>query len=602
LRRSRKIANVSGAKSALIPEIESLVNILTRLAAASTLVLGLAAPALALDVTFAGPESATGNYLAGQQALSELRTKQAAQFFRNAAADEYNNPMVVDRAFIAFAADGQIDQAADTARHVLELEPTNDMAKLVLATQAFKQRRYDAAVNDLDKLNDTTFEGITGAILKAWALVGENKLDAAFKSLDELADGGLEDFLVFHRAIMADVAGRQADAIKYITDAHDADPLTPDIVEAYARILGDAGKTQEAIDAIVQFESQGLSHPIITEVKTALANKQRPGPYADSAQAGAAEMFHSVGVAFARDGTSDISMVLLRLGAYLNPKNDTLQLVIGQLYDQADQHETANAIYDAIPTSSPMKAMAVVRVADNLDAMGDRPEAIRRLGNIVTTNPTDIDAISVLGDLLRSDKQYQAAADAYTKALGVTGGSSPADWRFYYVRGIAYERDNQFPLAEKDFLKALDLNPNQPQVLNYLGYSWVDKGLNLNRALGMIQKAVQASPNDGYIIDSLGWAYYRLGRYADAVTQLEQAATLRPNDPEINDHLGDAYWRVGRKLEAKFQWNVAYSMDTDGSVKARVAPKLTGGLDAAPKTGESAPALDNAAPTPAAAN
>ena len=139
------------------------MNILTRLAAASTLVLGLAAPAVALDVTFAGPESATGNYLAGQQALSELRTQQAAQFFRDAAADEYGNPMVVDRAFIAFAADGQIDQAADTARHVLELEPTNDMAKLVLATQAFKQRRYEAAVSDLDKLNDTTFEGITGA-------------------------------------------------------------------------------------------------------------------------------------------------------------------------------------------------------------------------------------------------------------------------------------------------------------------------------------------------------------------------------------------------------------------------------------------------------
>jgi Flp pilus assembly protein TadD len=250
-----------------------------------------------------------------------------------------------------------------------------------------------------------------------------------------------------------------------------------------------------------------------------------------------------------------------------------------------------------------MKAMAVVRIADNLDAMGNRPEAIRRLSNIVTSNPTDVDAISVLGDLYRTDKQYQQAADAYTQALGVTGGSTPGDWRFYYVRGIAYERSDKFPLAEKDFLHALDLNPNQPQVLNYLGYSWVDKGMNLNRALDMIQKAVQASPNDGYIIDSLGWAYYRLGRYPDAVTQLEQAATLRPNDPEINDHLGDAYWKVGRKLEAKFQWNVAYSMDTEGNVKARVAPKLKGGLDAAPKDGESAPVLDDtaAATTPAAA-
>ena len=168
----------------------------------------------------------------------------------------------------------------------------------------------------------------------------------------------------------------------------------------------------------------------------------------------------------------------------------------------------------------------------------------------------------------------------YSKALGVTGGSTPGDWRFYYVRGIAYERSDKFPLAEKDFLRALDLNPNQPQVLNYLGYSWVDKGMNLTRALDMIQKAVQASPNDGYIIDSLGWAYYRLGRYSDAVTQLEQAATLRPNDPEINDHLGDAYWKVGRKLEAKFQWKIAASVDTIGNVKKRTIPKLANGLTA----------------------
>jgi tetratricopeptide (TPR) repeat protein len=575
---------------------------LLRLVAASGLAgLCLVVPAFAEAVSLPAPESATGNYLAGQQAISELRTHDAAQFFKSASVSDWNNPLILDRAFIAYAADGQVDEAADTARQVIGLEPDNDMAKLVMATQAFKQRRYDAVVRDLDKFDPGTFEGVTAAILKAWALTGEGKLDAAFASLDKLADGGLEEFLVFHRAIMADVAGDQAQAIKYITEAHDADPYTADVVDAYSRILGNAGQFGPAIDAIVAFEAQGLSHPIITEVKQALANKQRPGLYADSVQAGAAEMFHSVGVAFARDGTSDVSLVLLRLGAYLNPRNDTIQLVIGQLYDTADQHEMANAIYDAIPTNSPMKSMAVVRVADNLDAMGNRPEAIRRLDNIVATEPGDVDAISVLGDLLRSDKQYKAAADAYTKALGVTGGQTPGDWRFYYVRGIAFERSDQFPRAEKDFLKALDLNPNQPQVLNYLGYSWVDKGLNLQRALGMIQKAVQASPNDGYIIDSLGWAYYRLGRYDDAVAQLEQAATLRPNDPEINDHLGDAYWRVGRHLEAHFQWNVAYSMDKDGDVKKRVEPKLKGGLDAAPAGGESSPALDPAPGDQAAA-
>ena len=563
------------------------MNILLRFVVACGLAgLTFAAPVAALDLQ---RPSVTGSYLAGQQALSELRTPDAAQYFEAAASEAWDNPIILERAFIAFAANGQIDRATNAARHLLEIEPDNQMARLIVATEAIKQRRYSAAVQDLDKLGSDTFEGITGSILKAWALTGDGKVDQAFAWLDKIADNGLAEFLVFHRAIMADVAGRPDDAIQYITEAHDADPFTADIVEAYARILGNAGKFNEAIDAIVNFEAQGLTHPIVTEVKTMLANKQRPGHYADTVQSGAAEMFHSVGVAFAREGSTDVSMVLLRLASYLDPKNDTVSLVIGQLYDGANQHELANAVYDAIPTTSPMKGMAVVRVADNLDALGDRPQAIRRLSNIVTTDPTDIDAISVLGDLYRTDKQYTEAAAAYTKALAVTGGTSPGDWRFYYVRGIAYERSDQFPLAEKDFLRALELNPGQPQVLNYLGYSWVDKGMNLNRALDMIKKAVAASPNDGYIIDSLGWAYYRLGRYDEAVTQLEQAAVLRSTDPEINDHLGDAYWRVGRKLEAHFQWTLAGDMDKEGDVKKRVEPKLAHGLPDATPPDDTAP-------------
>jgi Flp pilus assembly protein TadD len=198
----------------------------------------------------------------------------------------------------------------------------------------------------------------------------------------------------------------------------------------------------------------------------------------------------------------------------------------------------------------------------------------------VTTNPSDLEALSVLGDLQRGAKKYAEAADTYTKALAVSGGENPADWRFYYVRGISFERDKQWPKAEADFKKALSLNPDQPQVLNYLGYSWVDQGTNLLPALEMIQKAVAASPNDGYIIDRLGWAYYRLGRYDDAVKQLEQAVQLRSTDPEINDHLDDAYWRAGRLLEARFQWNIAASVDKEGAVKERVAAKLKDGLDA----------------------
>ncbi len=230
-----------------------------------------------------------------------------------------------------------------------------------------------------------------------------------------------------------------------------------------------------------------------------------------------------------------------------------------------------------------MKPMAVVRVAENLDALGDRDEALRRLGNIVSANPSDLEALSVLGDLQRTDEKYADAAASYTKALQLSGGEKPGDWRFYYVRGIAYERNKQWPKAEADFKRALELNPDQPQVLNYLGYSWVDQGINLLPALDMIQKAVAASPNDGYIIDSLGWAFTGSAASRKPSSSSSRRCILRSTDPEINDHLGDAYWRAGRKLEARFQWNIAASVDKEGAVKERVAKKLAGGLDAVPR-------------------
>jgi len=523
--------------------------------------------------------NATGSYLAGQQALTDLRTPEAAQYFMEAARGDWNNPILVERAFLALAADGQIDNAATTAKHLLDIQPNNELARMVVATQALKERRYGASIDELSSLGTDSFTGITGSILKAWAFVGNNKFDDASRSLEALGQDGLADFLVFHRALMADVAGKTDDALKYAKQAYDTDPYVARILEAYVRILGNAGKFDEAKAALDDFAAQGLNHPLIDVVAKQIAAKQRPGKMANNVQTGAAEMYHGIGVALARDGSTDLAVVFLRMALYLDPTADVISLALGQMLDSAGQHEVANKLYDAVPATSPMKPTAVVRIATNLDAQGDRKEAIRRLGNIVATRPKDIDAISVLGDLQRYDSQFAEAAQTYTKALDVVGGEHPGDWRFYYVRGIAYERNGEWKKAEPDFLKALDLNPDQPQVMNYLGYSWVDQGLNLGPALAMIQKAVDAVPDDGYIVDSLGWAFYKLDRIPDAVKTLEQAVQLKPNDPEINDHLGDAYWKAGRTLEARFQWNVASSVDKEGNVKKRVAPKLANGLD-----------------------
>lgn len=540
-------------------------------------------------------QTTTGNYLAGREALGDMRTEDAARYFNDAAIGDWDNPILVERSFIAHAAAGQITDSARVARHLLELGAPNDLATLVLGVEALKDRRYAAAVRALEDVGGDTYAGIAGSVLRAWALAADGKLQQANAELDGIAEGGLEDFLVFHRALMADVSGRTADALEFGRRAYEADPYVARIVEAYTRMLGNAGRFDEAEKVLADYGSQGLSHPLVAAVKEKIDLKQRPGQFAANVQGGAAELFHSIGVALAREGTGDIAAVFLQLGMYLDPSADVIDLVYAQMLDAAGQHELANVIYDNLPANSPLKPMAVVRVAENLDALGDPEEALRRLGNIVATNPNDLEALSVLGDMQRSAKQYAEAADTYTKALAVSGGESPGDWRFYYVRGISYERAKEWPKAEADFKKALTLNPNQPQVLNYLGYSWVDQGTNLLPALEMIQRAVAAAPNDGYIIDSLGWAYYRLGRFDEAVQQLELAVQLRSTDPEINDHLGDAYWRAGRELEARFQWNIASSVDKEGAVKERVAIKLREGLDAVPPAPDPGPVAETQA-------
>jgi len=537
------------------------------------------APASAQIAGFSSP-SPSGSYLAGLEALDGLNTSEAASAFLDASETQWNNPAVIERALVALVADGRVEDAKGLARRMLELAPGHNLAALVLGTIALKEHRYKSAINRLQTLGLGNFVDIAGYVVRAWAYVGQSQLDAAFAVLDKMKTSGLDKFLVYHRALMADVAGDPR-ALDFARRAYEADQYVPTIVETYARMLGNAGQNKAALDVLSAYQGQGLSNPLVIQVRTDIEAGRLPGKFAYNASQGAAELFRGIGAALVRDGEKGIAMVFLRLGLYLNPKADNIALAIGNLFDASGRYREANVIYSAISDSSLLKPGAIVLIANNIDAMGNRGEAIRRLENIISKEPKNLEAIKALGDLLRMDEQYDAAVEMYTRALEIVGGTHPRDWRFFYLRGISNHMRNRWDLAEKDFLSALKLNPGQPQVLNYLGYSWVDMGINLDRALKMIQLAVQSAPRDGYIVDSLGWAIYKLNRFEEAVPILEQAVRLMPNDPEINDHLGDAYWRVGRKLEARFQWKIATAVDTIGDVSKRAAPKLKLGLDAA---------------------
>jgi Flp pilus assembly protein TadD len=558
--------------------VTRLLRLLSRPVLPALAVLALGAPAFAETMLPIDVPDSYGSYLAGAQALRDLSGSDAERLMRDAATTQWNVPEVAQRAFIADLINGDVDRATTSAEHVLELTPDYALATLAIASSDLKDRRYRQVEQALADLKSNDFVGISATVLRAWALVGDGRGSDADAAMAKLGKGGLGDFLTFHRALMADISGDSASAVRLISKAYKLEPNAPRTVEAYARILGNAGRFDDALAAIRKFEDQGLTDPSIDAVAKALTAHQRPGPYAANAQAGAAELYHAVALALARDGNSDIAIGFLQLGLYLDPHNDSIRLLIGQLLDGAGQHADANTYYADVPDGSPLKLTASVRIAQNYDAMGDRQEALRELNNLAAANPADTTTLTVLADMLRRDKQYDKSAEAYTRAIDIDDGTRPADWVLYYGRGIAYERGGHWDKAQPDFLEALKLNPGQPNVLNYLGYTWVDKGQNLNKALDMIQQAVKATPSDGFIVDSLGWAFYKLGRIPDAVATLEKAVQLKPNDPQINDHLGDAYWKAGRRLEAHFQWNVAASLDPDATLKAEIAKKQIDGL------------------------
>lgn len=523
--------------------------------------------------------SPTGNYLAGVAALDSLRAELAAGYLSEAARADRGNTLLSGRAFLAYLVAGDIARAEPMAQQILEADSTDELARLVLSSVALKQRRYNSVIQTLQPVSDGSLIGVTAGIMRAWAQVGNSEIDAAFTTMDRVGAGGFEEFLIFHRAIMADLGGRRAAAIDLSREAYEMDPFVTRIAEAHARILANAGQFEEAKAIVESFDAEGVVHPLIEAIRAPIEANQRPGLFAPNVQSGAAEMFHGLGTALARDGSRELGMVFLQLARYLDPQSGVVAMTLGDFLSNSGRYAEANAVYEGLSASSPLKPSAMTRMAENLNNKGDADGAIAQLREIVADRPDDVEALGVLGDILRYEERWEESAEVYSDLIAAIDGDRPRDWRYYYVRGIAYERAGMWDQAEPDFQRALELNPEQPQVLNYLGYSWVDQGINLEPALDMIERAVELQPRDGYIIDSLGWAFYRLGRIEEAVVELERAVRILPNDPEINDHLGDAYWRAGREREAVFQWRIATAVDDRGNVAERAAPKLLNGLD-----------------------
>ena len=519
-----------------------------------------------------------GSYLAARHAGVERNSAAAAAYYLNVLKADPRNADLLGRAFLSVLGEGDIDEAGRLADRLIQIDHNDRIARLVVGIRALKQKQYGVARQNFNQSVRGPVTDLTAALLTAWALSGSGDSRAATEALDRLT--GPDWYSIFkdlHAGLILDLAHKK-EAGKRYERAYKADPMALRTVQAYGRYLSRTASKDDALKVYQEFNKAVPDHPVIVEEMKEITAGDKLPPLADSAQAGAAEALYGLGASIGRRGGEDLALIYLQLALYLEPTHAMALLSLADLYKSLKKPELAIKIYDRIPPSSPLRRNADIQVASDLDALDRTDEAKKRLEHLVSEHPKDTEAIMALGNILRGRKDFAGCADVYSKAIANLAVPEKANWVVFYFRGICNERSKQWPKAEADLKKALELYPDQPLVLNYLGYSWVDQGTNLDEGMKMIRRAVEQRPDDGYIVDSLGWANFRIGNYDEAVKELDRAVELKPDDPTINDHLGDAYWRVGRALEARFQWSHAKDLKPEPEDLPKIEQKLKVGL------------------------
>lgn len=523
--------------------------------------------------------SLSGSYLAGRFAGKQRDMDAAGQYFQQALRDDPNNAVLIERVFIFDLSDGKVASAEDYAERVLSFNSQHRMARFVLGLRDVRLKRFVKARENFKKAAYTPIGELTATLLTAWTYAAQGNQAQAFSTLDKLDQNeSLENFKSYHGALMADYLGANIRADSFYKKAFAQAGNSLRVVQAYGNYLERNGRKDEARKVYEQFLQTAEKNPLVREALANLDKGTKPEAFVKTPEAGMSEALFSVASALSDDQGLEVALAYAQLALSVSGDRNINLTLLGDIYESMNSYQRSIDAYDAIDKTSVLKPNADLEVAVNLQRLEKKDEAKARLKALIATDPKDYEAQVTLGNLYRNNEEFAPAAEAYNAAIALIGKPERENWTVFYYRGIAFERTKQWDKAEPDFRKALELEPDQPMVLNYLGYSMVDKKINLTEAIAMVRKAVELKPNDGYIVDSLGWAHFRLGEYEEAVKQLERAVELKPADPVIADHLGDAYWRIGRQLEARFQWQHAKDNKPEPEDLARIEKKLKEGL------------------------
>ena len=533
----------------------------------------------------ASAQGLAGNYLAGRAAASSYDYEAASLYYTRLLVANPSDPFLLESLVLANLSLGNMDKAIPIARRLDAIDDvSSQLANMALIADLSARGRFDEVMTRIQA--EEGIGPLVDGLILAWAALGDGDMNATVAGFDAVAqEPGLAGFALYHKALaMASVGDFAGAEDIYSSEGALGMQLTRRGAMAQIEILSQLDRNDDGLEILDALFGKDLD-PQLRQVRADLADGKRlPFTHVRSASEGIAEVFYSLADALRGEADPDYALLYTRTAEFLRPDHVDALLLSAELLEDLEQYELATRAYRSVPADHISFHAAELGRAEALRHSGRIDAAIEVLEQLARTHGDLPIVHNTLGDVFRQQQDYARAAEAYDKALSMMTDPSDGKWFTLYARGITNERLGDWPAAEADFRAALELNPDQPQVLNYLGYSLVEKRIKLDEALGMIERAVEARPDSGYIVDSLGWVLYRLGRFDEAVDPMERAAALMPVDPIVNDHLGDVYWKVGRKTEARFQWHRALSfIDEDSAPEAdpdRIRQKLDVGLDA----------------------
>ncbi len=543
--------------------------------------------AVATSLVLAAPVSAqsiAGPYLAARSAAVQNDFEQAANYYTQALARDRGNVELMENAMIAHLALGRLDRALPIAKAMQNAGQVSQVAQLALTADMIKRGAFEELLQQSGE--DQRIGPLVDGLSNAWAKMGTGDVSEALAQFDEIAEQrGLQAFALYQKAMaLASVGDFEGAEAIFAGDETRSVLQTRRGVLARVEILSQLEREDEALKLLEASFSGGTDPEIDAVIAELAAEDPIPFTHVNSVQDGFAEVFFSVSAALRGEASPEYTILYAQIARILRPDHVDAILLTAELFESLEQYDAAIAVLKEVPADHAAYHAAELGRAAALRRSGRADAAIEVLEQLARSHGDLATVQSALGDAMRQQDRFLEAVAAYDRALEITESTGGGSWFLLYARAISHERLDEWDKAEADFRAALELNPSQPQVLNYLGYSLVEKRVNLDEALEMIEQAVAASPDSGYIIDSLGWALYRLGRYEEAVPHMERAVELLAVDPVVNDHLGDVYWAVGRYREAEFQWSRALSFIDQSETGEDVDPdrirrKLEVGLD-----------------------